>query len=148
MEQPDWAFEAAADRYLAFRVGTAIMRRLAAARAKGRHGWWREEFGIDDLYAGLKRSTDEGSVIDMLVYAAMIYAKRTSDGLSSAGRGSDLAAGVERYTDSHLDRWGDIFVDLDLGRLLGVRFEQFIQAPHHYLQGQRARQPKRRQIDE
>ena len=51
-------------------------------------------------------------------------------------------------TDEYLNAWGEIFVKHELYRRLGVRFERFIQAPHHYLRGQRARQPKRRQTDE
>ena len=43
------------------------------------------------------------------------------------------------FSDDYLNAWGDIFVKHGLYRRLGVRFEQFIQAPYHYLQGHRAR---------
>lgn len=43
------------------------------------------------------------------------------------------------FTDEHLNAWGDIFVKHDLFRRLGVRFEEFIQAPHHYLRRHCAR---------
>ena len=43
------------------------------------------------------------------------------------------------YTDDYLNAWGDIFVKHNLCRRLSVRFEDFIQAPHHYLRRYRAR---------
>ena len=43
------------------------------------------------------------------------------------------------FSDQYLNAWGDIFTKHNLYRRLGVRFEEFIQAPRHYLQGYRAR---------
>lgn len=43
------------------------------------------------------------------------------------------------FTDQYLNAWGDLFVKHGLYQRLGVRFEDFIQAPHYYLRRCRAR---------
>lgn len=44
-------------------------------------------------------------------------------------------------SDEYLNAWGEIFVKHGLYRRLGVRFEQFILAPHHYLRAARPGNP-------
>lgn len=44
-------------------------------------------------------------------------------------------------SDEYLNAWGEIFVKHDLYRRLGVRFEQFIRAPQHYLRAARPGNP-------
>ena len=38
-----------------------------------------------------------------------------------------------RYTDGYLERWGEVFVRLQLDRRLSITFVQFLDDPSRYL---------------
>ena len=57
-------------------VYRSMKEKLALARDKGRGGWYREDCKIDDLKKMLIEHIDKGDMIDVINFAAMIYAKK------------------------------------------------------------------------
>lgn len=70
-----------ADRELIAFTQKKMREALAKARTKGRQGWWSEaDCQIEHLEDLLSRAFDQGDMISVINYAAMIEARRIADG--------------------------------------------------------------------
>lgn len=75
-----WLNEDRADRELVAYTQKAMREKLAAARQKGRRGWWKkDECTIADLANLLDQALEKGDMIDVINYAAMIEVRRITD---------------------------------------------------------------------
>ena len=69
-----------ADSRLVAYAQEAMTERLHIARNKGRHGWWDEKTcSIELLKNCLQDSITKGDMVDIMNFAAMIYARECAD---------------------------------------------------------------------
>jgi hypothetical protein len=79
-QDESWLNEDRADRELVSYTQKAMREKLAAARLKGRRGWWRAEAcSIGQLENLLYEALAKGNMIDVINYAAMIEVRRITD---------------------------------------------------------------------
>lgn len=65
-----------ADEILVEQASTAMAEKLAKVRTeKGRGGWHTQTCSTDDLMAKLLTKVEEGDMVDVMNYAAMIYVR-------------------------------------------------------------------------
>lgn len=65
-----------ADEILVEQASTAMAEKLAKVRTeKGRGGWHTKTCSTDDLMAKLLTKVEEGDMVDVMNYAAMIYVR-------------------------------------------------------------------------
>lgn len=75
-----WLNEDRADRELVAFTQKVMRETLAAARKKGRSGWWRnEQCAIEHLENLLDQAIKDGDMISVINYAAMIQIRRITD---------------------------------------------------------------------
>lgn len=75
-----WLNEDRADRELVSYTQKAMREKLAAARMKGRRGWWRmDACSIEELEALLQKALADKDMISVINYAAMIEVRRITD---------------------------------------------------------------------
>ena len=72
--------EQSADERLVGYAAMAMKKKLEIARAKGRGGWWDSEIcSIDQLRGLLREHLEKGDMVDVMNFAAMIYARECAD---------------------------------------------------------------------
>lgn len=75
-----WLNEDRADRELVAFTQKNMRTKLAAARLKGRRGWWREsECSIEELKALLDQAMAKNDMASVINYAAMIQVRNIID---------------------------------------------------------------------
>ncbi|HEB94362.1 MAG TPA: hypothetical protein ENI94_13060 [Gammaproteobacteria bacterium] len=71
--------QSADDRLVAY-AAIAMKEKLRVARLKGRGGWWNpDECNIEQLRHMLQEHLEKGDVVDVMNFAAMIYARECAD---------------------------------------------------------------------
>jgi len=72
--------EVLADKRLLHYASRAMEEKLEAARKKGRGGWWNpDECSIEHLHNLLHEHVKKGDMVDVMNFAAMIYARECAD---------------------------------------------------------------------
>ena len=72
--------EKSADDRLVSYAYMAMREKLEIARATGRGGWWDSETcSIDQLRGLLREHLEKGDMVDVMNFAAMIYARECAD---------------------------------------------------------------------
>lgn len=75
-----WINEDRADRELVSYTQKAMRDKLAEARNKGHHGWWRQnKCTIATLENLLHQAAAKGDMVSVINYAAMIEVRRITD---------------------------------------------------------------------
>jgi len=98
-----------ADSRLSHYAEVAITEKLKIARNKGRHGWWSVKLcSLLDLKQRLQESHCRGDMANVMVYAAMIYARECADGLE-LGKCSQCGDPLRGHDDDGptICRWCD-----------------------------------------
>lgn len=75
-----WINEDRADRELVAYTQKAMRDKLAAARLKGRNGWWHQDTcPLANLEKLLHEAMAKGDMVSVINYAAMIEVRRITD---------------------------------------------------------------------
>src|SRR5690554_5538506 len=79
-----WLNNDRADRELLIYTQKAMRQRLAAARDKGRQGWWNDaEVDCETLKSLLYRALDDNDLINVINYAAMLHTRKLADNFNT-----------------------------------------------------------------